>query len=827
MIADLEDNPTNSRLILEKIPAELCDLKQWVFWVWGVISKGQNKRTKVPKTVSQRGITAAKSNDPRSWLSFDEIRAGLVQNPETFNGVMMALTAQDPYIFIDLDNAVDHQGQIKAWADEIVTRIDSFTERSVSGTGLHIIGRGQKDQKWLQSSNGNRKYCRIAYQDGEVEVYDEKRFVIFTGEVLEPERPICNSQAGLDWLVDNVFASKTKRSTKIVASEFNPQSSAESDDDVLAKALSKDDKFRRLFTGDSSSYPSQSEADLALCSKIGFWWKVPHTGDQAVIDRIYRRGQFYQRGRVKWDREDYRQATIDKALEGTASRRSGYRSSKSVDYSIDIDPDQPLKLNSELSVSQNLQKTDEHVAQVFCALHGQNVLWCEKWKKWLVWTGQRWEIDDRLNVNLKARDVSSFFLKKADDAEADHDRKVFIDLARYAAAHNRQMAFLNLAKTQLAVVPEDLDANPMLLNTPAGTVDLSTAELQPHNRPDLITKMTTASLDNLAAEPVRWNIFLAEIFQDNTELIEFIQRAIGYAMTGEIRENVLFILHGDGANGKSTLIETVTHIWGDYAKPAAPDLLLRKRSESHPTGVADLMGARFVSSVEADDGKKLNEAVVKRLTGRDTIKARFMAQDFFQFEPSHKLFLAVNHKPEVEGRDQGIWRRIRLIPFEVEIAEEKQDAKLLDKLLEEGEEILAWAIRGCLDWQKEGLGIPAAVKDASQAYREESDVIGRFFDDCCILESGHQTQASLLYQAFRNWCERNGEKGYAANKFGAMVSKEKQLDRIRTRIDKKSCYVWKGIGVLSDLEYSGETSFKSMTPPSNSVRDEILAIQME
>ena len=160
-------------------------------------------------------------------------------------------------------------------------------------------------------------------------------------------------------------------------------------------------------------------------------------------------------------------------------------------------------------------------------------------------------------------------------------------------------------------------------------------------------------------------------------------------MTGEIRENVLFILHGDGANGKTTLIETITQILGDYAKPAAPDLLLRKRGESHPIGVADLMSARFVSSVEADDGKKLNEALVKRLTGRDTIKARFMAQDFFEFEPSHKLFLAVNHKPEVEGRDQGIWRRIRLIPFAVEITEEKQDAKLLDKLLQEGKAILA------------------------------------------------------------------------------------------------------------------------------------------
>ena len=172
-------------------------------------------------------------------------------------------------------------------------------------------------------------------------------------------------------------------------------------------------------------------------------------------------------------------------------------------------------------------------------------------------------------------------------------------------------------------------------------------------------------------------------------------------------------------------------------------------------------------------------------------------------------------------------RRIRLIPFEVEIAEDKQDAKLLDKLLQEGEAILAWAIRGCLSWQNDGLGLPVAVKEASQAYREESDVIGRFFDDCCILESGHQTQSSVLYQSFRNWCERNGEKGYAANKFGGLIGKEKQLEKIRTRIDQKSCYVWKGIGVLSHLEHHQETSFESTTRTSNPVIDEILGIQLE
>jgi len=741
---------------------------------------------------------------------------------------MMTLTAEDPYVFIDLDNAVDSEGQVKSWASEIVSQFESFTERSVSGTGLHIIVRGGKSIKWLKSPASKSKFCRTAYQDGEVEVYEHSRFVIFTGQVIEPEWPICDSQAGLDWLVEKVFVSKNKPfPMKIADRKLVQEPLVESDDQLLERALAKDKKFRRLFSGDWSDYPSQSEADLALCNKIAFWWRVPDTGDRDAIDRTYRQGAFYKQGRDKWHRQDYRDATIDKALEGTASRSTGYLPAKDLDHAINVDPDQTLDLNSELSVIQNLAKTDEHLAHVFCALHGSNLLWCEQWKKWLVWNGKKWEADNKLGVNLKARDVVSSFLKKAADATDDRDRKSFMDQARYAAAHVRQTALLNIAKTQLAVVPEDLDANPVLLNTPAGTIDLSTAELLPHKRQDLITKMTTASLDNLAAEPARWNSFLAEIFQDNTELIEFIQRSVGYAMTGEIRENVLFILHGDGANGKTTLIETITNILGDYAKPAAPDLLLRKRGESHPTGVADLMGARFVSSVEADDGKKLNEALVKRLTGRDTIKARFMAQDFFQFEPSHKLFLAVNHKPEVEGRDQGIWRRIRLIPFEVEIAEDKQDAKLLDKLIEEDDAILSWAIRGCLAWQEEGLGMPAAVEAASQAYREESDVIGRFFDDCCTLKPHMQTQASTLYQSFKDWCERNGEKGYAANKFGALIRKEKQLEKTRTRIDKKSCYVWKGIGVVSDLEYSGETSFKSTTHPSNSVREQIRALQME
>ena len=321
--------------------------------------------------------------------------------------------------------------------------------------------------------------------------------------------------------------------------------------------------------------------------------------------------------------------------------------------------------STEFSVGSHLQKTDEHFAETFIHLHGANVLWCQLWGKWLIWDGRRWEVDNRLGVGKMARDVARCFLEQAAGVDDNEKMNKLIKLGQSAATYVKQMAMLNLVKTQVPVAPDELDVDPMLLNTPTGTIDLTTGEVRPHNGNDKITKITKAVFEDINAKCPRWENFLNEILNNNAELLGFMQRAIGYALTGGIRENVLFIMHGDGANGKTTLVEAIMYVLGDYAKSAAPDLLLQKRNESHPTGVADLMGARFVSSVEVDDGRKLNEAQVKRLTGRDTVKARFMRQDFFDFSPSHKLFMAANHKPEVQGTDKGIWRRIRLIPFEL------------------------------------------------------------------------------------------------------------------------------------------------------------------
>ena len=181
----------------DHIPLELQSLKQWSLWCWGQDPE-KTKRTKVPKFWGPHGLTSAKSNDPETWSTFEETKARYLNTPEAFGGIMLALTPQDPFIFVDLDNAVDKKDGIKPWAREIIDQLRSYTELSVSGTGVHIIGRGNKDKKWTKSGHAKSKVCRTTYQDGEVEVYDEKRFVIFTGQIVLPERPITDSQTGLE-----------------------------------------------------------------------------------------------------------------------------------------------------------------------------------------------------------------------------------------------------------------------------------------------------------------------------------------------------------------------------------------------------------------------------------------------------------------------------------------------------------------------------------------------------------------------------------------------------------------------------------------------------
>jgi putative DNA primase/helicase len=346
----------------------------------------------------------------------------------------------------------------------------------------------------------------------------------------------------------------------------------------------------------------------------------------------------------------------------------------------------------------------------------------------------------------------------------------------------------------IPILPDALDADPWLLNVANGTIDLRTGELRAHRREDLLTRLAPVEYDPDAQAPC-WAAFLERIFAGDGELIGFLRRAVGYSLTGQTGEQVFFILHGTGANGKSTLLEALGAMLGDYGAKTPTETLLIKRSAGISNDVARLRGARLVTAVEAEDGQRLAESLVKQLTGGDTITARFLYQEAFEFAPTFKLWLATNHKPTIRGTDYAIWRRIRLIPFAVTIPEKEQDRTLPDKLKAELPGILAWAVRGCLEWQREGLGLPEAVKAATAAYQVEQDTLAAWLDACCILSPTATARAGQLYKNYRAWAEENGERPMTGHKFGRTLT-ERGFDKYKDRAG----WAYVGLGVADSEE---------------------------
>ena len=326
---------------------------------------------------------------------------------------------------------------------------------------------------------------------------------------------------------------------------------------------------------------------------------------------------------------------------------------------------------------------------------------------------------------------------------------------------------LELAKSEVPVLPDELDTHPWLMNAPNGVVDLRTGELRPHRREDMMTKIAGAEYDPKVPTP-KWAGFVERVLPDE-ELRVFVQRGSGYSATGDTSEQCLFINHGNGANGKSTWQEILAAALGDYAMRTPTKTLLATRSDSIPNDVARLKGARFVSASESEEGRHLAESLIKELTGQDTISARFMRGEWFDFKPTHKLWLSTNHKPQIRGTEDAIWRRIMLIPWNVQIPPAEQDRTLLEKLHSELPGILAWVVRGCVAWQREGLRPPDEVTRATAEYRAEMDVMSAFLDECCEQRANAWTYARDLYKAYEWWCMETGERAESQKRFGGRM----------------------------------------------------------
>lgn len=411
----------------------------------------------------------------------------------------------------------------------------------------------------------------------------------------------------------------------------------------------------------------------------------------------------------------------------------------------------------------------------------------------LIHDGSRWKNDDTLKVRLFTHATVDALLADA-RSEPDPDlREEKLNWARKSRNRYRMNSMESEAIPLLAIHPDVLDTDPMLLNPQNGTIDLRTAELRPHNADDLITKLIPFDFDPTATAP-RWIAFLHEIMAGNEGLISFIQRAVGYSLTALVIEQVLFFLYGLGQNGKSTFLGVLFALLAEYAKTAAVDSFLSRAPGRIPNDIAALKGARVVITSEPEAGQSLSESLIKQLTGGDPISARFMHGEWFTFEPTFKIWMAGNHRPRIRGTDDGIWRRIHLIPFNVSFPPDKRDPDLKDYLLtNELPGILAWAVEGCLAWQREGLAPPPEVQAAKQEYREDQDVLGAFFDDCCVVHEGAEATAGTLYSTYKQWGSQNSEEVLSQRAFGSRL-KDRGFQPGRRSNER----FWRGIGLAAD-----------------------------
>jgi putative DNA primase/helicase len=438
--------------------------------------------------------------------------------------------------------------------------------------------------------------------------------------------------------------------------------------------------------------------------------------------------------------------------------------------------------------------TDAGNATRLLERHGNDMRYIPAWKSWLIWNGQKWEKDDLGRAWLFGEDTLKKLYISAGNSDDGDERKALAKFAITCESEKRIKSMLALAEKRPGIPAkvEELDADQMLFNCSNGTINLKLGTFKAADPDDLCTKQSDVEYQPGANCPT-WETFLSKILGGNQDLITFAQRVIGYCLTGLTTEQSLFILYGSGSNGKSTLLDVILKLTGEYGLTTPASTLLAKKSDAPSYDVAQLAGVRFVSASETDQDKKLAEGTVKSLTGDKTVTARLLYGNPFRFNPLCKIFLATNNKPVITGQDYGIWRRVKLIPFNVTITEEEKDPQLYEKLVAELPGILNWAIQGCLDWQQEGLNPPEAVLQATQAYKKEQDALNQFLEEECILASSATCTAKELYACYCKWSEDSGEKPDSQKRFGAALLKEPGIDKYKSGV-----YYYSGIRPRTD-----------------------------
>lgn len=681
----------------------------------------------------------AKANDSSTWSDFETCCNAVREG--RFKGVGFQF-GDSGYVGIDLDGCVDAGGALDSVATDIMNTVDGYTEISMSGRGLHIIARGSLP-------HGSRRKDNI-------EMYDSGRYFALTGTCISGDGDIPDRTDEIR-RVHAKYIGRGRMQTGL--GDFSDEDAKRLEDIRDKGGL----LFRELWSGNwRGDYQSHSEADLALCNILAKYLNK----DEDEVDKFFRRSGLYRD--EKWDRsvgrgQTYGQRTIEMSC--TYVPRTAVPGEKTYD------------------------RTDTGNAERFFDMFGNSYRYSYENKLWYIWNGKIWEPDMRGQIK-SLYDIMLESMKE----EADGDEKAMKWVLSSANSGKKESALREAQHIgNTPILMEDFDTQKTLFCCDNGVINVLTGDLLPHDPAYMQTRLSGIPLGS--GEPVQFLKFLDEIFDGDGELVRFIQKATGLSLTGDTSEQCLFFLYGTGKNGKSTFLEIINHVVGSYCAHAQPETIMVKGGASSGQDIARLKGARMVTTVEPNQGSYLNEGLIKQLTGGDKVTARFLYGREFEFYPEFKIWLAGNHKPTIRGTDDGIWRRIRLIPFDVQIQEVD---KTLSKRIcaTESPQILNWMLEGARMWVDEGLGEAQSINLATQEYRSDSDVLGLFIDDCIELGEG-SASGGEIYRAFREWAELTNNDKRNAQSFGRAFAE--RFGDMRRR-DGRRGNVYVGLNIVGSTQ---------------------------
>jgi len=736
----------------QHIPDELKELTRWCCYK---IAVRNGKQTKVP--INPETGSFAKSNDESTWSSFDTALDAL--NEYDYDG--LGFFFKPPYFGIDLD---DVRSEIDEYlkdedADNLVSEfietMGSYAEISPSGNGIHIISKGELPE------GGRRK--------GNIEMYSSGRFFTMTGNKIGGYNYIVEDDVRKINYLHQKYIATNEVSKKHTAIEKHGTSLSESEIINIAENSKNGLRFKLFMNGGwEQFYDSQSEADMAFANDLAFWTAC----DFNMMDSIFRKSSLY---REKWDskRADstYGYQTLMKAINDCSNVFTPQKNDD--DFNLYVLEDSTRKIEKKF-----YSYDDTGNAARFTDTFGDVVRYSYIRKNWYFYNGKTWELDQFGKVKSLVDDVLEKMKKEpvyvSDDVEEEDAIKAQQKHIKYSRGSNGKTNMLKESQHLVPVDPETFDKDKHLLNVQNGYIDLKTGNLHEHDKNKYFTKIASIEYTDKIDCPL-WLDFLNQIFDGNQELINYIQRAVGYSLSGSTEEQMMFILYGNGRNGKSVFLDIITEMLGNYTTNIQPQTIMVKNiSNNANSDIARLQGARLVTTTEPNDGMRFDEGLVKQITGGDRVTARFLYGDEFEYHPEFKLWMATNHKPIIRGTDDGIWRRMAIIPFTVQIPKERVDKHLKYKLRREMTAILNWAVQGYQEWQRIGLSEPQIIKSQRQEYRTEMDVVELFIEECCFRKNGEREKASDLYNVYSSWAKENHQYLMSSTKFGKEMSNKFQ-----------------------------------------------------